>query len=142
MGASSSHPETPLYRLSYTMQIYLTVCLTLDLFSGLTLDMIVFSLSVVGLVSLSNLFGRKLRYSSHLHIFTSSHLHIFIKNFPQIEKLIVCPGMLVILKLILGPHVEEGRVLPFQPSHAKHRACPGIGFSLKVVVEPFLPQSH
>jgi len=51
--------------------------------------------------------------------------------------------MLVILKLILGPHMEEGRILPFQPSHAQHRTCPGVGFPLKVIiVKPLLPHSH
>jgi len=50
--------------------------------------------------------------------------------------------MLVILKLILGPHMEEGRVLPFQPSHTQHRTRPGVGFPLKIIVEPLLPHPH
>jgi len=52
--------------------------------------------------------------------------------------------MFVILKLIFRPHMEKGGVLPFEPPHAQHRACPGgpVGFTLKIVVEPLLPQSH
>ena len=79
----------------------------------------------------------------------------------DIQNLIVCPRMLVILKLILGPHMQESCVLPFQSSHAQHRTClqpikyeiwfffsdflkshPGVGFPLKILIEPLLPQSH
>ena len=74
--------------------------------------------------------------------------------------------MFVILRLVLWPHVEEGRVLPLQTSHAQHRTClcqknviflwlyfhfvvflwlfshPGVGFPLKILIEPPLPHPH
>ena len=65
---------------------------------------------------LTGLAGLRNSWTVFLVIFTHT-------KFAQIQNLIVCPRMLVILKLILGPHMEEGRILPFQPSHAQHRTC-------------------
>ena len=50
---------------------------------------------------------------------------ILLVNFKQktSQRLIVVPWMFVILKFIFRPHMEKGRVLPFEPPHAQHRAC-------------------